>query len=249
MSVSEYSRQYAALPLSEDELYHTENRHFEKYRRIEQLLCSCVREGDIDRLQELMKYEHLESEGIISKTEIGKSRIQFIVTLCLVSRSAVDGGLPVEISYPLSDIYLLRMQELNDSNRIFYFLQNCILDYTSRVRDYKITKTESLKYSKVVRRAQSLILMKISTPLNVTSVAAELNVSPDYLARRFFRETGERLTHFIKRQRIEESCRLLKNTNDSLAKITYRMGFTSQSQFSQDFKIITGMTPMQYRHS
>lgn len=247
MSISEYSRQYIALHLSEDELYHTEQRHFEKYRRIEQLLCNCVREGDVDGLWELMKYENERSEGMFSRSAIGKARTQFIITVCLVSRCAVDGGLPVEISYPLSDIYLLKMEELKHPDQILNFLTNCVMDYTARVRDYKIKRNENLKYSIVIRRAQSIILSKISTPLTLASIAQQLNVTPDYLSRRFLQETGERLPHYIKRQRVEEACRLLSNTDSSLAQIAYRLGFSSQSLFNKQFKEITGTTPLKYR--
>ena len=106
-------------------MYNNESRDFEGARRVEQFLCNCVKNGDVDALPELLKFGD-DSEGLFSSSTLGKSRTQFVITVSLISRAAVDGGLPIEITFALSDIYLLRFEQLTDSEQIFRFLTNSI---------------------------------------------------------------------------------------------------------------------------
>ena len=53
----------------------------------------------------------------------------------------------------------------------------------------------------------------------------------------------------VDEKRIDESKKLLENTDYSIAEISKLIGFSSQSYFSQAFKKKTLMTPNEYRRS
>ena len=59
--------------------------------------------------------------------------------------------------------------------------------------------------------------------------------------------TGSTFKEYLSMVRVEESKRLLANTDYSLIDIAVATGFQDQSYFSKVFKRYTGLTPGQYR--
>ena len=68
-----------------------------------------------------------------------------------------------------------------------------------------------------------------------------------YLSRIFKKETGETLSSFIMRMRVEEAQKLLLETDMSLAQISSLVGFEDQSYFTKAFKAVAAITPGQLR--
>lgn len=68
-----------------------------------------------------------------------------------------------------------------------------------------------------------------------------------YLSRRFKEETGEALTDFVLKEKIEEAKRLLRYSDKPLTAIGAYLGFSSASHFSRVFKAYVDTTPREYR--
>lgn len=74
-----------------------------------------------------------------------------------------------------------------------------------------------------------------------------LYVNVNYLSRTFTRQTGEKFSAYLNRQRIEKAQKLLKAPAPNIHLIAEEVGFGSNPQyFSQVFKKYTGFTPSQY---
>ena len=63
----------------------------------------------------------------------------------------------------------------------------------------------------------------------------------------FKNETGDSVSAYIRKQKIETAKRLLKYSDYSLIDIANRLSFSSQSHFIQQFRELVGMTPKKYR--
>ena len=63
----------------------------------------------------------------------------------------------------------------------------------------------------------------------------------------FKKSTGSSFKEYLNMVRIEESKRLLSNTDFSIIDIAIAVGFEDQSYFSKVFKKFTGLTPKQFR--
>ncbi|MBN2712330.1 MAG: helix-turn-helix transcriptional regulator [Planctomycetes bacterium] len=83
--------------------------------------------------------------------------------------------------------------------------------------------------------------------LSVKSMARELKCNPDYLSNLFHKVTGERIMHYIRRLRLDQSRELLANTNLTVAEIARISGFHTSNYFSRTFREEHGITPGQYR--
>ena len=78
-------------------------------------------------------------------------------------------------------------------------------------------------------------------------LAEVLGVSASYLSRLFKKETGDSVSIYIRRQKIEMAKHLLQYSEFSMIEIANRLSFSSQSHFIQQFREIVGMTPKKYR--
>ncbi|WP_084146586.1 helix-turn-helix domain-containing protein [Paenibacillus wynnii] len=72
-------------------------------------------------------------------------------------------------------------------------------------------------------------------------------MNPSYLSFLFKEKTGENLTDYINKERIEQAKLLLKNSNDKVYKVAKALGYDNPKYFFKLFKKVTGFTPEKYR--
>lgn len=82
---------------------------------------------------------------------------------------------------------------------------------------------------------------------SIEEMAGEFCVSVSVLRRVFKRETGLGLKEFQARLRINAAKKLLETTSSKVASVSYEVGFDSLSAFNREFRLITGVSPSEYR--
>ncbi|MDF2926723.1 MAG: hypothetical protein K0R57_5637 [Paenibacillaceae bacterium] len=85
--------------------------------------------------------------------------------------------------------------------------------------------------------------------LNVGGISEHLGVHPSYLSRYFKEQTGDTLTDYINRYRVEQAKPLLAQNDILIKDISDEVGFYSISTFIRIFKKYEGMTPSSYREN
>lgn len=98
-----------------------------------------------------------------------------------------------------------------------------------------------------ISQVVDLLRARYSDHLTLAEIAAGVSVHPVHLAREFRRFEGCTIGEYIRQLRIDQACRELKDSNQSLAAIAVDAGFADQSHFSKTFKRLVGMTPVEYR--
>lgn len=83
--------------------------------------------------------------------------------------------------------------------------------------------------------------------VKITEACAEGNYSTAYLSKHFKEETGITFSEFVKRVRIEASCRLLLNTNKSIVEISELVGYRDSTFFHNTFRQFMNCSPLAYR--
>jgi LacI family transcriptional regulator len=99
----------------------------------------------------------------------------------------------------------------------------------------------------IVRDALRLIRDHSHERLRVSDVVRELAVARRALEQRFARLVGRTPAAEIRRVRIENSKRMLVETDKSIAAISRATGFGHQDLFSRVFRRHVGVTPTQFR--
>ena len=78
-------------------------------------------------------------------------------------------------------------------------------------------------------------------------ISREVNFSIAYLSTKFKEEMGITFLDYLKKVRVEESCRLLTNTDKKIIEIAYLSGYSDVKFFNKIFKKHLGITPREFR--
>jgi AraC family transcriptional regulator, transcriptional activator FtrA len=84
-------------------------------------------------------------------------------------------------------------------------------------------------------------------PLTLERVAAQAHMSPRTLERRIRAETGESLSGWIARRRVERARALLEDSDLTVSQVAHAVGFSSAESLRRQFFTHTGTSPRSYR--
>jgi AraC-like DNA-binding protein len=87
----------------------------------------------------------------------------------------------------------------------------------------------------LVQHAQAYIEDHYQHRIGLSAVAAQLNVSPNYLSRLFRRQTGSTLTAYVHHVRLEHARLLLAAGDRSISEIAYLVGYQTYRDFYRNF--------------
>lgn len=81
---------------------------------------------------------------------------------------------------------------------------------------------------------------------NLGLIASKHGITPRYLHKLIYQNTGLSPTSFNKINRFQFSLKLITRNDQPLTSIAYNSGYFDQSHFIRDFKSFTGLTPSAY---
>ena len=203
-----------------------------------------VASGNIHRLEEAFKsMAQSQTLGTLSTDKLRNVKYHTVILTALVSRFCIEAGLEISIAYNLSDIYIQLIDNASTVSEV-YTIQNDLLRTYCR-------KMSDLSKNRVVSRhivvAIDYIRSHIQENLTVESIADSLSLNSSYLSKLFKQEMGITLSRYIRDQKINVACNMLRHLDESSLTIANYLGFSSQSHFIQVFKKSTGLTPEEYR--
>ncbi len=111
----------------------------------------------------------------------------------------------------------------------------------------RIQELTDERHPDIVRRALSLVSIRLSDDLSLSGVASELDYSPGHLGRAFRGTVGLAFSDYVREARIRKAKEELASTSSHIADISVACGFGSLSQFNRSFLKATGCTPREYR--
>ncbi len=113
-----------------------------------------------------------------------------------------------------------------------------------------IDKLKAKKVNKTITDIKEYIRGNIAAnDLFPASIAGRFYLNPSYLSRIFKQETGQTLTEYITKARMDLAVRLLDQTDLKAYEIAERIGIQDPHYFSICFKKYTGMSVNDYRKS
>lgn len=101
--------------------------------------------------------------------------------------------------------------------------------------------------SPVLRRLHDLVRRLPAESITVTCLAETLGMSARTLARRVVGETGVTIAEYARRVKLKQVSERLALTSMPASAISADLGFSSDSNMRRMFKVVTSMTPAEYR--
>lgn len=100
---------------------------------------------------------------------------------------------------------------------------------------------------RLVAAALAYMWEHLAADLSVEDVAAQVGLSSRQLERRFRDAIGRTVNEEMRRKRLDESQRLLRETNLPITDVSPAVGFRSSTYFHRTFKEVFGISPRKYR--
>lgn len=122
--------------------------------------------------------------------------------------------------------------------------------WTRRVIDnYRrsISDVEKDSRSSIIRKVQEFIEQNLDSA-SLQSISANVFLNPSYLSKIYKLETGEGISEYILRVRMEKAAVLLSQSPEKIYEISVMLGYHKPSYFIQLFKKHFGVTPQEYRN-
>ncbi|MBP5307609.1 MAG: helix-turn-helix domain-containing protein [Clostridia bacterium] len=110
----------------------------------------------------------------------------------------------------------------------------------------KTTKNYKVAY---VSSAVDYITENFNKKISLEDVASYVGITSGYLQRIFHKERKTSVIEFLLRYRIEQSCKLLIETEKTIAAISEEVGFSDIKNYHYVFKRVFGITPNIYRQT
>ncbi|MWC29588.1 response regulator [Paenibacillus sp. MMS18-CY102] len=142
-----------------------------------------------------------------------------------------------DIKYFRSPAYSTAAQLLDWSIRILNFIRD---DAAQEQID---------NHSAIVRMVRSFVDLNLAKDVSLPAIADHVHLHPVYLSKVYKVETGEALTEYVYRLRMEKAAFLLRTTPAKVLEIAEAVGYNNTAYFIRVFKRYYEVTPQEYRDS
>jgi AraC-like DNA-binding protein len=132
-----------------------------------------------------------------------------------------------------------------------HFLQ--IMDILQKTRDYQPLAGVIYKHANNpfdldrFNEVYQFLLNNFTHDIMLEEVARICNLTPPAFCRYFKAKTQKNFSRFLNEIRIGHACKLLQDEAVSIKNLCYECGYNNPVNFFKFFKLITGMTPGDYR--
>lgn len=202
-----------------------------------------VQKGDFKSLKRLMIPLEDERLGRLSNNPLRNLKYHLIITTALITRFCIEGGLPLDTAYTLSDLYIQQIDMCSNAEAVSLLHKELVFEFAKKMKDLRSSPGES----KSVRKTIDYINEHLQERLSLNKISSELKINKSYLCELFKKETGVTIHSYILKKKIEGAIDLLLQSELPPQKISDYFSFSSPSHFSATFKKATGFTPENYR--
>ena len=189
-------------------------------------------------------FHQKEGFGTLSQDPLQNLKYHFTITVALVARYCIAGGMNLADAYSLSDYYIRLADEATDPKEITALHDEMCITYTTRMAGLG---SAPRVHSKTILKAVNYISEHLHTRITVDVLCRVTNLSASHLSRLFKAETGYAISQYITNKKLETAKAMLLSSDYSIAEISVSLAFPSQSYFTNVLKKDCGMTPKQYR--
>ena len=188
-----------------------------------------------------MSYEHIEIPASGDKITVENNKL--VVTDNPILGFVEGDGIGGDITRASMRVWNAAVEKAYGGKRKVHWAELFLGEKAAGIYDGNYFPDETLEAVK------DLIEKSFSEPLYRDDLASSVDLSPDHLGRMFKRLTGEKISDYINRLRIEEACRRLRQNNHKIIDIAFDVGFENLRTFNLCFSKTSGMSPSEFRRS
>ncbi|MBR7016356.1 MAG: helix-turn-helix transcriptional regulator [Lachnospiraceae bacterium] len=179
------------------------------------------------------------------KDSLRQLKDNLIVFNALCARTAIRRGVSLTAAKTRESGWIRKVEELRSFGAASRVVQGMYRDYQHLIR--QVLEADGM--SKAIRDARDYIRMNYTRSLSTGDIARHCGYTEYYLTRKFTRETGVKLTDYIRSVRLEAAKVMLLTSQKDIQQISEELQFGSRSYFDRVFRQEIGMSPKRFRET
>jgi two-component system, response regulator YesN len=145
--------------------------------------------------------------------------------------------------------YLLKPIDIKTLESAFSCLYTDLQKHSNPAAEEQ-SDTDTCDYrDKAIEKAIEYIDNNYNVDISLADIAFHVHFSPIYLSRFFKEKTGENISKYITKIRIQKAKSLLRDGHYKIYEISKMVGYSDPKYFAKIFKENCGKTPTEYLHS
>ena len=211
---------------------------------VEQELLYMVRTGNMNYRKVLDKASGL-STGVRMKIgdPLRQAKNSVIIFTSLCVRAAIKGGIPSDSSYARGDAYIESIENSTTISEVSNISHMMYEDFIGCVHKQRINPN----YSKEIVAVCEYIGFHVAETIQISELAQLVGYADYYLTRKFKQEVGISISEYIRIAKINQAKMMLVTSDDSVSEICEKLSISSRGHFIENFKMVTGCTPKEFR--
>ena len=174
--------------------------------------------------------------------DLGVLKARLLELLSILSRSAVEGGVDVDVMLRKNLTFVNKVMQINEQGDLCAWISTALNEFIELVYS-----SQDAKKVTQIRPAINYIDANYDKPIGLADIAKASYMSVSRLAHVFKEQMGITLIDYLTSVRIGRAKQLLLATTQNCTEICFQVGYNNQSYFTRTFKRLVGMTPRQFR--
>jgi len=174
--------------------------------------------------------------------DLGILKARLLELLSILSRSAVEGGVDINIMLAKNLGYVDKVMQIHNQEDLCAWISIALNEFIELV----YSSQDSRKVTQITP-AINYIDANYDKPVTLAEIAKASHLSSSRLAHIFKEQMGITIIDYLTSVRIERAKQLLLATEQNCTEICFQVGYNNQSYFTRTFKEIVGMPPRQFR--
>ncbi len=174
--------------------------------------------------------------------DLGILKVRLLELLTVLSRSAVEGGVDVNMMLEKNLAYVNKVMQIDTQEDLCAWISTALNEFLELVYS-----SQDARKMTQIRPAIGYIDAHYDQPITLAEVARASHLSVSRLAHLFKEQMGVTPIDYVTGVRIERAKELLLGTDESCTEICFQAGYNNPSYFTRTFKLFVGMTPRQFR--
>jgi two-component system response regulator YesN len=174
--------------------------------------------------------------------ESGVLKARLLELLSILSRSAVEGGVQIEVMLEKNLGYVNKVMAIDNQEDLCAWMSTALNEFIELVYG-----SQDAKKVTQITPVINYIDANFDKSVTIDEVAKVSHLSASRLAHVFKAQMGITIIDYLTRVRIERAKELLLGTEQRCTEICFQIGYKNQSYFTRTFKDVVGVPPRVFR--
>lgn len=212
-----------------------------RYRNEERMM-EMISNGDYASIEKMVEDYELPKPIQRFDDSLRDTKNGLIILNTLCRKAAQRGHVHPVYLDDVSKKFALKIEYCNSMQQLDQYQKEMMRKYCMLVQSHSLRD-----YSKPIREVINQITLHLNSDLSLEALADFVALNKSYLSTLFKKETGETLTTFVNKKRIEHAIYLLNSSKMSIQDIASICGIPDVNYFTKTFKKLKTITPSEYR--